>query len=299
MTTEPSPSTPPTERRRRSSSSSGSGGSGRRRRRRSQVRWRELKRAILIGLALVTLLGAAITWIILEHRSSLPPPAPAQALGLEGPASSVAGHKIASALPAVSCPAEPEKRRGHVALAAACADSQELRALLARGEPTDASDPRPTFAGRTALHHVAQLGDSRSVDALLAAGADSNKGDAQGNTPLHLVATNPHLSHPEFIARRLLEGGARIDPRNARGRTPLQELEADHDRLMAQQNLAKVLYQRERNAMLKEWLGPPPPEEPTSGKAESPAQEEAIIVQTADGPIRIPVDPPAAGAADE
>ncbi|MBL8446326.1 MAG: ankyrin repeat domain-containing protein [Zoogloeaceae bacterium] len=293
----PSPSPPRRDETRRRGASSGGGGDSRRRRRSRRGQRHSWRLAIATGLALVAFVGGAIVWIVLEHRAGLP--LVATDSRMEGTAGNAVEAPAQTSPPAVSCPASIEQRRSHIALAAACADSRQVRALISQGQPADASDPRVEFAGRTALHHAAQLGDSGTIEDLLSAGADPNKTDAAGNTPLHLVASSPHVRHPEFVARRLLEGGGRIDLRNAGGRTPLQELELDHDRLMKHQNLAKVLYQRERSAMMREWLGPPPPSGPILAEAEGRTGDEVIVVQTSDGPIRIPIDPPAAGPPDE
>ena len=45
---------------------------------------------------------------------------------------------------------------------------ERLRARLAEGAETSATDERQAFAGRTALHHAAQLGDSLSAEKLVA-----------------------------------------------------------------------------------------------------------------------------------
>jgi ankyrin repeat protein len=73
---------------------------------------------------------------------------------------------------------------------------------------------------RTAIHDAVLAGSLDSVALLLQAGADPNKPDGFGETPLHLLATSDPLRAPA-IAGALLAGGA--DPRRVdrRGFTPL------------------------------------------------------------------------------
>jgi ankyrin repeat protein len=66
----------------------------------------------------------------------------------------------------------------------------------------------------TALTHAVKFGDERMVSALLANGADPRQLNATRETPLHRVTT------PSIVAL-LVEAGADIDARDARGRTPL------------------------------------------------------------------------------
>lgn len=297
-----------TTRRHRSSSSrsrrayrlvpGGEGGNalgGQRRRRRSH---RRLKRTLLaagLGFLLFGSAAGILIWLALGGEASPPPTVRSEETGSAPPPAAIA--PPASSGPRLaSCPNGGQGRLSPP-LAAACGDNRLLKAQLL-GQPgmADTPDPRPEFAGRTALHHAAQLGDSQMVAALLAAGANPNQADAEGNTPLHLVTTNPLLPHPEFVARRLVDGGASPEARNSRGRTPIQELEAEHHRVLAHQNLAKVLYQAERAALLSQWLTPSVPagERPLSLPEPSPPAE-SVVVETNEGRVRIPVDQPAAG----
>lgn len=265
---------------------------------------RRLKASLLaggIGLFLFAITGAFLGWLLLEYQDRAPDSPGAATAAEQIPATpamppsdppSLADGDFAVA----ACPVM-EKTAKSAAAAAACGDAGLLRVLVGQPGAVHAPDGRPEFAGRTPLHHAAQLGDTRSMGILLAAGADPNTPDAQGNTPLHLVATNPRLRHPEFVARRLIDAGARLDLRNARERTPLQELEADHHRVLAHQNLAMVLFQGEREALMAQWLTPTVPsgEKPLVLPAPPPA-EESVVIDTTEGKIRIPVDAPAAGA---
>jgi hypothetical protein len=279
-------------------------GFGDRRRRRSRHRLsRRLKARLLaggFGFLLLAMAGAFFGWLVVEHGDRHPDDPVAAAAEDLLPSAPTAPPDPPSpaegSFAVVTCPGADKAARSAPA-AAACGDAGMLRVLLGQPGAAHTPDPRPEFAGRTALHHAAQLGDTRSMGILLAAGADPNTADAQGNTPLHLVATNPRLKHPEFTARRLIDAGARLDLRNARERTALQELETDHQRVLAQQNLAMVLFQGEREALMAQWLTPTVPsgEKPLALPSPPPA-EESVVIDTAQGRIRIPVDAPGAGA---
>jgi ankyrin repeat protein len=268
---------------------------GRGRRTRLSSRLKRKLMALAFGCALFAVSGGLLVLLVAESGD-----------GDDGEASTTApisrGYAPQSALaagpvPVVTCPGSAKSAQ-HPAYAAACGDSAALKGLLARPGARDAPDPRPEFAGRTALHHAAQRGDTTMLAALLAAGADPNQPDAAGHTPLHLVAATPQLRQPEFVARRLLDGGARLDVHNGRGFTPIQELEADHQRLLAQQNLAMVLHQAERENQLAQWLTPSVPggERPLLLPSPEPPQETVVEVDTALGRVRIPVDAPSAGS---
>jgi hypothetical protein len=247
-----------------------------------------LKRRLLalgFGFVLFGLAGVLLTLVAGELGDEHDDPPPAAALGTLALPSAPAARAIA----VVMCPGA-DKSTEHPAYAAACGDRAALKVLLARPAAGNASDPRPEFAGRTPLHHAAQRGDSVMVSDLLSSGADPNLPDAAGHTPLHLVAATLELRHPEFAARRLLDGGARVDLRNARGLTPIEELEAHHQHLLDRQNLAQMLFQKERENQLAQSL------RAGSGEARPESAAELVVeVDTAEGRVRIPVDPPTAG----
>lgn len=76
--------------------------------------------------------------------------------------------------------------------------------------------------GRTALYYAASLDMSnfsrgRMVDALLAKGADPNRGDKDGFTPLHVAVRRAGWDTMDT----LLEKGANINARAGNGSTPL------------------------------------------------------------------------------
>jgi hypothetical protein len=275
------------------------GGDGRearpRRRRRGSRSLRRKLTALAFGGLLFGVAGGLLGLLAMEFDHGGDEEAdPAAYQASPGPPAAL---RPAGLVAVVTCPG-PAKSRRHPAYAAACGDLAALQGLLGRAGAADEPDPRPEFAGRTPLHHAAQRGDTAMLTALLAAGADPDRADAEGHTPLHLVAATPTLRHPEFPARRLLDGGARLDLKNGRGLTPLQELEADHHRLLAQQNLAKVLFREERQNQIAEWLTPTVPwnPRPLVLPEPEPPQETTVEVDTALGKLRIPVDPPAAGA---
>ena len=133
---------------------------------------------------------------------------------------------------AVTCPTDSPLPRSLV-VAAACGDLQRLRARLTEdGADLQATDERSTLAGRTALHHAAQLADPAAVALLLEAGADPNVRDAAGNTPLHLLSMRRVSGTEAAIAKRLVAFGADARIRNARDRTPALSLTAFEGRLV-------------------------------------------------------------------
>ena len=72
------------------------------------------------------------------------------------------------------------------------------------------------------LHFAAMNGDASTVSSLLAAGADPNRFDDLGKTPLHYAAEQAHLG----VMRLFLENGAHVDAHDETkiGNTPLGEV---------------------------------------------------------------------------
>jgi len=111
--------------------------------------------------------------------------------------------------------------RLHVA-AVADDDGAAVRAVLAR---TDAGARaavvghtcRLVDRGGTALHMAAACGNVGAVQALLRAGADSNRRDGQRLTALHTAAQTGHTG----TISELLAGGAAVDVVDDEGATPL------------------------------------------------------------------------------
>ena|GEM_PF-1334377 len=98
---------------------------------------------------------------------------------------------------------------------AAAADAEELTRLLSR-QP-DLRD-KPGWFGRRPLHAASSAGNGRSVEILLAQGADPNAEEAlHRDTPLILAVE----ADSELCVKRLLEGGAEPNKPGRRGQTPL------------------------------------------------------------------------------
>ncbi|NMG75483.1 L,D-transpeptidase Cds6 family protein [Aromatoleum diolicum] len=123
----------------------------------------------------------------------------------------------------VSCPQAGALPRPLID-AVACGDAFRVRARLAEGADVSVTDSRVRYTGRTALHHAAQRADLATVELLLAAGANPDAADAQGNTPLHLLAMRRRSDSEVAVARSLLDAGADGRLRNARGRSAVAEL---------------------------------------------------------------------------
>ncbi len=77
-------------------------------------------------------------------------------------------------------------------------------------------------SNRTPLHLAVELGDLKSLDALLAAGARVNVSNREGATPLHACVALNH-TQPE-LRQRLLAAGAHEAWRDFHGRTPAHAL---------------------------------------------------------------------------
>lgn len=280
----------------RPAQTSGSGASRGRRRRRSRSgrRLKQRLRALAFGFLLFGVAGGLIALLIAEMGDSSEEDQEAEThVAAPRPHTAKRGERVVHV---VTCPGADTSAR-HPAYAAACGDARALKDLLAKPLAPDSEDPRPEFAGRTALHHAAQRSDTAMVAELLAAGANPNHADAAGDTPLHLVASTPQLREPEFVARRLLAGGARLDLTNKRGLTPIQELESHHQRVLHHQDLAMVLFQAERDNQIDQWVTPPVParERPLALPEPEPPRESVVEIETSLGRVRLPVDPPAPG----
>ncbi len=111
--------------------------------------------------------------------------------------------------------ADDRDQRSALVLAALNPDIRLLRGFIAKG-----ADLQCMHAGLPIL--IAATRDSRegrpeAVMTLLTNGADVNRADADGNTPLHFAA----LSAKPIVAALLCDAGARIDAINRAGETPL------------------------------------------------------------------------------
>ena len=81
--------------------------------------------------------------------------------------------------------------------------------------------------GRTPLHIAAWYGRVEPLKVLLAAGANPNVADVDGQTPLHLVllpdnsGLGPELPQREAVVKLLLDAKVDAHARNRDGKTPL------------------------------------------------------------------------------
>ena len=104
-------------------------------------------------------------------------------------------------------------RFNDIATVAAHGKTDELIRLLESGRAPNLPDDN----GETALHHAAQLGDQRMVQALLYYKAAVDPRDQFGNTPLHWAAQRGDTA----VLQMLIDAKAAIDPQNKQGVTPL------------------------------------------------------------------------------
>lgn len=84
---------------------------------------------------------------------------------------------------------------------------------------------QPAYGGHTAMQIAAFLGHDYIGQKLQKAGADINKPDEDGDTPLHHAASQGRRSFVKF----LLDNNAKTDIRNKEGKTAL-DLAKEHDR---------------------------------------------------------------------
>lgn len=91
-------------------------------------------------------------------------------------------------------------------------DTTALQNLLATGESLERQDTR----GWTALMYATSEGTEKMVSLLLEAGASVHISDRWSRNPLHLAA-----DAPAAVVRSLIKAGAELDKRNSGGVTPL------------------------------------------------------------------------------
>ncbi len=127
--------------------------------------------------------------------------------------------------------------------AVACGDAAETTRLLRDGAKPDLEDPRPAFAGYTALHHAVARGDLQAIQLLLDAGARADTPDRHGNAPLHLLALGDRVVNDLEIARVLVHAGADLLRANGQGHTALQALQARPRLARASPELLRYLSQ--------------------------------------------------------
>ncbi len=96
----------------------------------------------------------------------------------------------------------------------------------------DGADVRGLVGVLSMLHFAAMVGSSNVVEVLLRAGADVDRGDDVGQTPLHYVgiSTSPDAGE---IVDQLLTAGAKVNAKDSRGRTALDNAAGAHNYLAA------------------------------------------------------------------
>ena len=100
-------------------------------------------------------------------------------------------------------------------------DNSTVRSLLAQGVSPNAPGD---FDGRTAVHNAAKGGAAQNLAAMLQAGGKPNVQDRDGDTPLHLASmgsfSGGFTDHAAAV-RVLLKHGANLNRTNSAGETPL------------------------------------------------------------------------------
>lgn len=89
-----------------------------------------------------------------------------------------------------------------------------IQFLISQGADVNVKN---TMNGATRLHNECAIGNTTTVECLLAAGADVNAKTKRGTTPLHRAALLGHKDTVKF----LIERGANINASDNQGRTPL------------------------------------------------------------------------------
>lgn len=131
------------------------------------------------------------------------------------------------AAPLLAAPAAKVPPVKELVEAAGQGNTAEVMRLLKAGVPVDgrlgASDN-----GMTALTAAATIGQIESVKALLAAKADANRADFQGNSPLHKACFPPigkdkalEIQNKRAIVVALLAAKAKPNVKDKQGWTPL------------------------------------------------------------------------------
>ena len=89
----------------------------------------------------------------------------------------------------------------------------------------DGNADKASFNKRPLIHYASWVGDTTILELVLAAGADVNKVDIHGRTPLFLAA----MQQEHEILKLLLAAGADVDTANNRGKSPLDIAESLND----------------------------------------------------------------------
>src|SRR5579872_6106871 len=104
-------------------------------------------------------------------------------------------------------------------LIAACVASLLAAAATARAQPAAPKLARSASEAGPSLADLIQSGDRRAAQAIIDSGADVNRAQPDGTTPLHWAAYRVD----QELVQRLLKRGARANVVNRYGASPLAE----------------------------------------------------------------------------
>lgn len=121
--------------------------------------------------------------------------------------------KVAARHAAAPAAEPPPSTTAELHLAAADGDETLVRELLAAGADLELADSN----GERPLHAAASSGQAGCLRLLLQAGADTEAADAHGHTAVHWAAA----AGQEGCLRVLIEHGAQLERRDRNGLTPL------------------------------------------------------------------------------
>ena len=99
-------------------------------------------------------------------------------------------------------------------------EHQRINRSSYQGVPEFIKSKDSEHVNQPELHIAVYQGDTKRVSDLLKKGADVNKKNSSGATPLHVAV---HLRHPEPMARILVDAGADIEAKDNSGMTAWEE----------------------------------------------------------------------------
>ena len=127
----------------------------------------------------------------------------------------------------------------------------EIYERIRENERTRAAPEKLDQRGRSQLHDAVIDHRRGRIVELLAAGADVNRKDNGGWTPLHFAAQEQVVE----IARTLIEAGAEVDSKDHFGNTPLWRAVSDY---RGDGRLIELLRQKAANAFVQNEKGVSP-----------------------------------------